>query len=108
EPARIFTEIAIQFPLTWAPGVMSAFAALEYALYGLVAHTASGPHLRSPWLRLLVAAPTCMIPLAYTQANNDLVTVQFFGLYGAFWTLLWIPGTRAGRILSPLVMLSVS
>jgi hypothetical protein len=108
EPARIFTEIAIQFPLTWAPGVMSAFAALEYALYGLVAYTASGPHLRSPWLRLLVAAPTCMIPLAYTQANNDLVTVQFFGLYGAFWTLLWIPGTRAGRILSPLVMLSVS
>jgi hypothetical protein len=108
EPARVLTEVAIQFPLTWVPGIMSAFAALEYALYGLVAYIASGPHLRSPWLRLLIAAPACMIPLAYTQANNDLVTVQFFGLYGAFWTLLWIPGTRAGRILSPLVMLSVS
>src|SRR6185312_688797 len=32
----------------------------------------------------------------------------FFGLYGAFWTVLWIPGTRAGRILSPLVMATVS
>ena len=107
-PARIITEIAIQFPLSWAPGIMSAAAALQYAVYGLVAYIASGPYLRSPWLRLLIAAPVCVIPLAYTQANNDLVTVQFIGLYGAFWTALWIPGTRAGRILSPIVMLSVA
>ena len=108
EPARIFTEIAIQFPLAWTPGVMAIFAAAQYAMYGLVAYIASGPYLRSPWLRLLIAAPVCAIPLAYTQVNNDLVTVQFFGLYGAFWTVLWIPGTRAGRILSPLVMATVS
>ena len=108
EPARIFTEIAIQFPLSWAPGVMAIFAAAQYAMYGLVAYIASGPYLRSPWLRLLIAAPVCAIPLAYTQVNNDLVTVQFFGLYGAFWTLLWLPGTRAGKVLSPLVMATVS
>ena len=95
EPARILTEIAVQFPLSWAPGVMAIFAAAQYAMYGLVAYIASGPYLRSPWLRLLIAAPVCAIPLAYTQVNNDLVTVQFFGLYGAFWTVLWIPGTRA-------------
>jgi hypothetical protein len=108
EPARIFTEIAIQFPLSWTPGVMAIFAAAQYAMYGLVAYIASGPYLRSPWLRALIAAPVCAIPLAYTQVNNDLVTVQFFGLYGAFWTVLWLPGTRAGRILSPLVMATVS
>jgi hypothetical protein len=108
EPARIFTGIAVQFPLSWAPGVMAIFAAAQYAMYGLVAYIASGPYLRSPWLRLLIAAPVCAIPLAYTQVNNDLVTVQFVGLYGAFWTVLWIPGTRAGRILSPLVMATVS
>lgn len=108
EPARLLTAIAVQFPLAWVPGVMAVFAAAQYAMYGLVAYIASGPHLRSPWLRLLIAAPVCAIPLAYTQVNNDLVTVQFFGLYGAFWTVLWIPGTRAGRILSPLVMATVS
>lgn len=107
-PARLITQLAVQFPVKWEPGIMSAFAALQYALYGLVAYIASGPHLRSPWLRLLVAAPVCVVPLAYTQANNDLVTVQFFALYGAFWALLWVPGTRAGRVMSPLVMLSVS
>jgi len=108
EPARIFTEIALRFPLSWTPGIMAIFAAAQYCMYGLVAYIASGPHLRSTWLRLLVAAPVCAIPLAYTQVNNDLVTVQFFGLFGAFWTVLWIPGTRAGRILSPLVMATVS
>ncbi|HXT91655.1 MAG TPA: hypothetical protein VN714_20670 [Trebonia sp.] len=108
EPARILTGIAAQFPLSWVPGIMAIFAALQYAMYGLVAYIASGPHLRSPWLRLLIAAPVCAIPLAYTQVNNDLVTVQFIGLFGAFWTVLWIPSTRAGRILSPLVMATVS
>jgi hypothetical protein len=108
EPARVLTKIATEFPLSWAPGIMAIFAALQYVCYGLVAYIASGPHLRSPWLRLLVAAPVCALPLAYTQVNNDLVTVQFLGLYGAFWTLLWVPGTRAGRVLAPVVMLSVS
>jgi hypothetical protein len=108
EPARLLTEVALQFPLSVTPAVMSVFAAAQYALYGLVAYIASGPHLRSPWLRLLVSAPVCAIPLAYTQVNNDLVTVQFFGLYGAFWTALWIPGTRAGRVAAPIIMATVS
>jgi hypothetical protein len=108
-PARLITLGALHlFPLSWVPGVMSIGAAAQYAMYGLVAYIASGPHLRSPWLRLLIAAPVCAMPLAYTQVNNDLVTVQFFGLYGAFWAVLWIPGTRAGRILSPIVMATVS
>jgi hypothetical protein len=108
ESARLVTELAVQFPVRLMPAVMSVGAAAQYACYGLVAYIASGPHLRSPWLRLLVAAPVCAIPLAYTQVDVDLVTVQFIALYGAFWALLWIPGTRAGRILSPLVMLSVA
>lgn len=109
EPARLITEGALRvFPLSWVPGVMAIAAAAEYAMYGLVAYIASGPHLRSRWLRLLIAAPVCAMPLAYTQVNNDLVTVQFIGLYGAFWTVLWIPGTRAGRILSPVIMATVS
>jgi hypothetical protein len=105
---RAFTAIAVLFPLKWAPGVMSTFAALQYAVFGLIAYIASGPHLRSRWLRLLIAAPVCVIPLGYTQVNNDLATVQFIALYGTFWLLLWIPATRGGRIVSPLVMLGVT
>lgn len=107
-PERILTEVALRFPLAWVPGIMSTFAAMQYAAAGLVAYIASGPHLRNRWLRLLAAAPACVIPLAYTQANNDLVTVQFLSLYGGFWTVLWLPRTRAGKIMAPIVMASVS
>jgi hypothetical protein len=102
---RAVTAIAMTFPLTWVPGIMSACAAVEYSLFGLIAYIASGPHLRSPWLRLLVAAPACLVPLGYTQANNDLATVQFVALYGIFWLLLWRPATRAGQLAAPVIML---
>ncbi|HVT68781.1 MAG TPA: hypothetical protein VHF26_13605 [Trebonia sp.] len=105
---RTVAAIAVAFPVAWAPGIMSAFAAAEYAMFGLIAYIASGPHLRSPWLRLLVAAPACVLPLGYTQANNDLATVQFVALYGLFWLLLWRPATRAGQVCAPVVMLGAT
>jgi len=95
---RVVTAIAVAFPVTWAPGIMSAAAAAEYAMFGLVVYIASGPFLRSPWLRLLVAVPTCVFAFGYTQVNNDLATVQFIALYGLFWLLLWRPVTRAGQV----------
>jgi hypothetical protein len=105
---RAVTALAVVFPITWAPGIMSAFAAAEYAMFGLIVYIASGPYLRSPWLRLLVAAPVCLFPLGYTQVNNDLATVQFIALYGLFWLLLWRPTTRAGRVCAPIVILGAT
>ena len=105
---RAVTAIAITFPLVAVPGIMSACAAIGYSMFGLIAYIASGPHLRSPWLRLLVAAPACLVPLGYTQANNDLATVQFIALYGIFWLLLWRPGTRAGQVAAPVIMLGAT
>jgi hypothetical protein len=105
---RSVTAVAVMFPVAWAPGIMSAAAAAEYALFGLIVYIASGPHLRSPWLRLLIAAPAVVVPLGYTQVNNDLATVQFVGLYGLFWLLLWRPATAAGRICAPVVMLGAT
>jgi hypothetical protein len=105
---RAITAVAVAFPVTWAPGIMSACAAAEYALFGLIAYIASGPYLRSPWLRLLVAVPVCVVPLGYTQANNDQATVQFTMLYGLFWVLLWRPVTRAGQVCAPVVMLGAT
>jgi hypothetical protein len=105
---RAVTAIAVTFPLTWVPGIMSACAAVGYSMFGLIAYIASGPHLRSPWLRLLIAAPACLVPLGYTQANNDLATAQFIALYGIFWLLLWRPATRAGQVAAPLIMLGTT
>ena len=96
------------FPLKFVPGIMSAAAALQYAMYGLIAYTVSGSYFRSRWPRLLLAVPTCVIPLAYTQANNDLVTDQFWALYGAFWIFLWIPKSLAARVGTCVIMVAVT
>jgi hypothetical protein len=105
---RAITAIAVAFPLTWAPGIMAAGAAAGYAMFGLIAYIASGPHLRSPWLRLLIAAPACLIPFGYTQVNNDLATEQFVAIYGIFWLLLWRPVTLGGRLAAPAIMLGTT
>src|SRR3984957_6100941 len=105
---RAITAVAVVFPIAWVPGIMSAFAAAQYALFGLIAYIASGPHLRSPWLRLLVAAPACAVPLGYTQAKKHLATGQFVALYGLFWLLLWRPASRAGQVCAPLIMLGAT
>ena len=60
---RALTAVAVLFPLSMVPAVMSIFAAMQYALFGLIAYIASGPHLGRRWLRLIVAAPAFMIPL---------------------------------------------
>ena len=106
---RVVAVIATAlFPLKFVPGIMSAAAALQYAMYGLIAYTASGSYFRSRWLRLLLAAPTCVIPLAYTQVNNDLVTVQFCALYGAFWIFLWMPKGLAARVGACIIMVAIT
>ncbi len=105
---RVITAIAVAFPLPWAPGIMAAFAAAGYAMFALIAYIASGPHLRSRWLRLLIAVPAFVIPFGYTQVNNDLATVQFVALYGIFWLLLWRPATRGGQVVAPVIMLGTT
>ncbi|MGH3265476.1 MAG: hypothetical protein ACRDNS_26175 [Trebonia sp.] len=105
---RLATAVAVLFPVSWAPAVMSILAAAQYAILGLIAYIASGPLLHNQWLRLLVAAPACLVPVGYTQVNNDLVTVQFIALYGLFWLLLWRPTTRAGQVCAPIVMLGAT
>jgi hypothetical protein len=106
---RAITAIAVAAGgVKSAPAIMSAAAALQYAGYALLAFVASGPHLRSVPLRLLVAVPAVVIPLGYTQVNNDLATVQFIALYGVFWLLIWRPAGLAAKITAAVVMLGIT
>ncbi len=106
---RAITAIAVAAgDVKFAPAIMSAAAALQYAGYALLAFIASGPHLRSVPLRLLVSVPAVVIPLGYTQVNNDLATVQFIALYGTFWLLVWRPAGLAAKITAAVVMLGIT
>jgi hypothetical protein len=100
---RIIAELASLAPVGWAAALISSAAALITAGFGAVAYVASKPFLRHWWLRLVVAAPLVLLPLGRSQADNDLATLHFAGLYVLFWVALWRPASRTGQALAVLV-----
>jgi hypothetical protein len=54
---RLLAEITASFPVAWWAAVNAVLVALATLGLALVVYAASGPHLRHPALRLLVAAP---------------------------------------------------
>jgi hypothetical protein len=101
---RILAEIASRFPIEWAPGVLSAEAALVTSVLSLIVYVASGPYLRHPALRLLAAVPAALPAAGIGWVENNVATLQFPMLYGLFWTLLWMPRTVWGRLIAICVV----
>ena len=98
---RLLAEVASAFPVAWAPAVLSTEAALVTALVALGVYVASGGYLRHPLSRLLLSVPVVVAPVAenhFATCTNNLATGQFVALYGLFWLLLWVPGSRAGTV----------
>jgi hypothetical protein len=101
---RILAEVASRFPIEWAPGVLSAEAALVTSVLSLIVYVASGPYLRHPALRLLAAVPAALPAAGIGWVENNVATLQFPMLYGLFWTLLWVPRTVWGRLIAICVV----
>ncbi len=94
---RALAELVSLFPVSWEAALLATTAALITAGFGALAYVASGQFFDRWWLRLFVAAPVVLLPLARAQADNDVATLQFPGLYALFWLLLWKPASRAGQ-----------
>ncbi|WP_117210841.1 hypothetical protein [Allorhizocola rhizosphaerae] len=97
---RVLAEIVSLFPVSWSAVLLSTSAALITASYGAIAYTAGGQFIEQWWLRLFVAAPVVLLPLARTQADNDVATLQFPGLYALFWLMLWRPASKTGQVVA--------
>lgn len=104
---RLIAEVAVRFPISWGPAMMSTGAALTTAVFALAAYLGSGAHLRSTALRLLVAAPVVACPTGGLSTPNNVATLQFVALYAAFWMLLWTPSTRLGRAFAVTLVLLI-
>jgi hypothetical protein len=94
---RVIAEVAALAPVGWAPAIMSTSAALITAILALMVFIASGAHLRSTPMRLLVAVPVIVCPTGTLSTINNVATLQFVALYAAFWMLLWTTGSRLGQ-----------
>jgi hypothetical protein len=104
---RLFGALAAAVPVPWAAWALATTAALLTSLLALLVYTASRAHLDGPVLRLAVSAPVVATPVGALFTPHLLVTLQFIAIYATFWTLLWTPRTRGGRIVALLLLVGV-
>jgi hypothetical protein len=78
------------------------------AIFAAVAYLGSGAFFTRAWQRLVLAAPVMMMPVAHTQSDNDVATLQFPSLYAMFWLLLWRPRSRVAQVGAVLLAVYVT
>ena len=94
---RLVADIAALLPLATASWVFALGGALVAAAVAMVAFHASGAYLQHTWTRALVATSVVLVPVGGAETLNSTALAHFFLIYGAFWSLLWVPSSRLGR-----------
>lgn len=105
---RVVAGLASLAPAGAAAAIIAVAAALIVAATALLVHTASAAHLRTPLARFLAAAVVVVVPLAQEELPNSIANLHWYGLYALFWTLVWTPRGRAGRIVACAVVFAVA
>jgi len=100
---RIIGQLVAFLPL---PDAAAAFAisgaAIASAMALFVFHSSAG-HIRSPWLRGLLAAAVLLLPVAPLEIADSGVNTPWYILFGLFWAALWRPRTGRGMALAAAV-----
>ena len=101
---RILIEVVRIFPLAWAAEVIATIGALVTSACALLIYRAGRKHLRSPALRIAVAAPVALPYIGQLELANNLACLHFLLLYTAFWMVIWNPVQRRLQILAAVVL----
>ena len=79
--------------------ISGAVIASAVALF--VFHASAG-HIRSAWLRGLLAAAVLLLPVAPLEIADSGVNTPWYLLFALFWAALWRPRGRGGMALAAL------
>ena len=102
---RLIGEASTWVPLEVAPAATSTLAALAAALSGLAVWVASAGHIRSPYLRLALAAATVLAPVSGLESTDSGSYASWYLLFASFWLLLWRPRSDWGAALASALIL---
>jgi hypothetical protein len=102
---RLIGEVTTWVPLEDAPAATSILAATAAALSGLAVWVASAGHIRSPYLRGVLAAATVLAPVSGLESMDSGSYASWYMLFATFWLLLWRPRTDRGALLGSLFIL---
>ncbi len=101
---RLLAELVTLFPAGAAPVALAVIGALATALLALFVYVAAGARLQTPVLRLAVAFPAALPMIGEAELPNSITMLRWLFMYTTFWALLWVPASRAGRVVAVVVV----
>jgi hypothetical protein len=100
---RIIGQLVALLPLTDAAAAFAISGATIASAVALFVFHASAGHIRSGWLRGLLAAAVLLLPVAPLEIADSGVNTPWYLLFALFWAALWRPRTRGGMALAGAV-----
>jgi hypothetical protein len=100
---RLIAQLVSFLPLPDAAAAFAITGAVIAAAVALFVFHASAGHIRSAWLRGLLAAAVLLLPVAPLEIADSGVDTPWYLLFALFWAALWRPRTRGGMALAGAV-----
>jgi hypothetical protein len=100
---RLIAQFVSFLPLRDASAAFAISGAVIASAVALFVYHASAGHIRSPWLRGLLAAAVLLLPVAPLEIADSGVNTPWYLLFALFWAALWRPRGRGGMALAGAV-----
>jgi hypothetical protein len=100
---RLIAQFVSFLPLPEASAAFAITGAVIAAAVALFVFHASAGHIRSRWLRGLLAAAVLLLPVAPLEIADSGVNTPWYLLFALFWAALWRPRGRGGMALAALI-----
>ena len=100
---RVIAQTAALLPIRHASVVFALGGALVAAGCALFSYHASSGHVRSRWLRVLLALSVLLLPVAQLEIADNGVNSIWYLLVALFWAALWRPRSSAGAWVAAVV-----
>lgn len=100
---RLIGQFVTLLPLRDAAAAFAIAGALIAAGCAVFVYHASAGHVRSPFLRALLALSILLMPTALLQIANSTVNGSWYLLIALFWAMLWRPASKSGMAVAALI-----
>jgi hypothetical protein len=100
---RLIAEFVSFLPLPDASAAFALSGAVIASAVALFVFHASAGHIRSRWLRGLLAAAVLLLPVAPLEIADSGVNTPWYLLFALFWAALWRPRGRGGLVLAAAI-----
>ena len=100
--------IASIFPLSIAPVVIATYAVAITSICGATVEAFSGAYIEARWIRVGLGLCFGLLPAIRFESIANITNLQVFLVPTAFWVLLVIPRTKAGRVMSVVLLVATA